>query len=188
MYYFNSKDKHSAISFAHKLQAMTDTFINNYNYSEIVIICIGTDCSTGDSLGPLIGYKLSRRTLSSLHIYGTLANPIHALNLEENLRKLKRLHSNALFIAVDASVGTSSHVGYVTLSDSPLLPGLGVHKSLPPVGDISITGIVNVSGMSDSLSLHVTRLSVVMRLADLICSGIAFLELCHRSSDLINGV
>ena len=49
---------------------------------EIIFICIGTDRCTGDSLGPLIGYKSKKffKSLSkhSIFIYGTLESPIHS--------------------------------------------------------------------------------------------------------------
>ena len=68
----------------------------------------------------------------------------------------------------------SAHIGYVTLSEGPLRPGLGVKKELPDVGDIHITGIVNFSGMMESLLLQTTRLSMVMQLADVISKAILY--------------
>ena len=59
------------------------------NYRKVVIICIGTDRSTGDSLGPLIGTFLEEVGLQRFHLYGTLDEPVHAINLEE---KLKQIH------------------------------------------------------------------------------------------------
>nr|WP_054754135.1 DUF1256 domain-containing protein [Piscibacillus salipiscarius] len=44
----------------------------------IIILCIGTDRSTGDSLGPFIGHYLSLKPLSKLHVYGTIDQPVHA--------------------------------------------------------------------------------------------------------------
>lgn len=186
MYYFNSGESYSSIRFGEKLSAMTENFINEYGFQEIVLLCIGTDCSTGDSLGPMIGYKLTKKTTPGFLIYGTLARPVHALNLQETIAHIKKHHDNALVIAVDASIGTSSHVGYVTLSDSPLKPGLGMKKNLPEVGHISITGIVNTSGVMDSLVLQSTRLSTVMNIADCICSGITFMKLRRRSTYLVD--
>lgn len=80
-------------------------------------------------------------------------------------------------IAIDASLGTKSHVGFLTVSKGALEPGLGVHKSLPPVGDISITGIVNIAGAFDHFLLQSTRLATVVQMADSIVSGIL---LAHR--------
>ncbi len=72
----------------------------------------------------------------------------------------------------DASLGQKKHLGYVTIADGALYPGAGAQKELPPVGDIHITGIVNISGVLEQLTLQTTRLSTVISLADTITQGI----------------
>ena len=62
--------------------------------------------------------------------------------------------------------------GYVTIADGALYPGAAVQKELPPVGDIHITGIVNIAGVLEQLTLQTTRLSTVISLADTITQGI----------------
>ena len=54
----------------------------------IIFLCIGTDRSSGDSLGPLIGYKLKSIKNSKFYIYGSLENPIHSLNIEQIIEKI----------------------------------------------------------------------------------------------------
>lgn len=142
-------------------------------WTDIVFICIGSDRITGDSLGPMIGHQLSHYHWDHIYIYGTLSVPVHALNLTETLTQLKTKHPRALFIAVDASLGSKKHVGYITVSTGPLYPGAGVHKELPSVGDLSITGILNTSGAFEHLLLQTTRLSSVVQMADTITAGIA---------------
>ncbi|MNY42755.1 hypothetical protein D3C86_1776740 [compost metagenome] len=51
-------------------------------------------------------------------------------------------------------------------------PGAGVNKQLPPVGDIHMTGIVNVGGFMEYFVLQNTRLSLVMQLGDKIVSAV----------------
>lgn len=147
------------------------------NFQELVILCIGSDRITGDSLGPLVGHSLAKVRLPHTHIYGTLARPVHALNLNETVDMLYRQHPHSLIVAIDASLGNRNHLGFLTVSKSALEPGLGVRKKLPPVGDISITGIVNTSGTFDHFLLQTTRLATVVRMADSIVSGIL---LAHR--------
>ena len=53
-----------------------------------------------------------------------------------------------------------------------LIFGIGTGKSLPQVGDIYITGIVNESGINNIATLQTTHLNTVMRLADFISSGL----------------
>ncbi|WP_407690426.1 spore protease YyaC [Salipaludibacillus neizhouensis] len=132
----------------------------------IVIVCIGSDRSTGDSLGPLIGTKLLERQCPLFSIYGSLSSPVHAKNLEETMITIKTLHDNPYIIAVDACLGRTTSVGYMTVADGPVKPGAAVQKSLQPVGDIHMTGIVNVSGYMEMLVLQNTRLSLVMDMAE----------------------
>ena len=142
-------------------------------WSELVFLCIGSDRVTGDCLGPYIGHQLTRQLdVQDIYIYGTLKAPVHALNLEKISQRIRHLHPDGLVIAIDASLGQKKHLGYVTIADGALYPGAGVQKELPPVGDIHITGIVNIAGLLEQLTLQTTRLSTVVSLADTITQGI----------------
>jgi putative sporulation protein YyaC len=138
----------------------------------IVIVCIGTDRSTGDSLGPLIGTLLAEKKITSFHVYGTLDNPIHAVNLVEKLVEITTIHVDPYIIGIDACLGRSKHVGVIQVGLGPVKPGAGVNKELPAVGDIHITGIVNVSGFMEFFVLQNTRLNLVMKMAKTIANGI----------------
>ncbi len=143
----------------------------------IVILCIGTDRATGDCLGPLVGEHLYHRIrlfgkAFPCQLYGTLETPVHAVNLEDTITNIYAQHDDPYIIAVDAALGTNAHVGYITVSPYAIVPGKGVNKKLPAIGDLSITGIVNLSGMSGSALLQSTRLNTVMKLSRTIASGI----------------
>lgn len=140
---------------------------------EVVILCIGTDRSTGDALGPLTGSKL--KTLHHHpYIYGTLDDPVHATNLPAMIKFIKVNFANPFVIAVDACLGRLESVGCVSLGRGPVKPGAAVNKELPPVGDAYITGIVNVGGFMEHLVLQSTRLNLVIKMADIIAHGLAF--------------
>ncbi len=139
---------------------------------DIVIVCIGTDRSTGDSLGPLIGSKLLEKKLTSFHVYGSLEDPVHAVNLEEKTAKIFEKHVNPFIIAIDACLGKSTSVGVISIADGPVKPGAAVNKKLSPVGDIHITGIVNVGGFMEYMVLQNTRLHFVINMAEKIADSI----------------
>jgi putative sporulation protein YyaC len=142
-------------------------------FDNIVVLCVGTDRSTGDCLGPLVGEKLKRNYfLKEANVFGTLKEPVHAKNLEENIDYIYKNIHNPLIIAIDASLGKNENVGKVNLFKGSLFPGAGVNKNLRPVGDISITGIVNISGFMEYIVLQNTRLSLVMQMADVISLGL----------------
>lgn len=145
-------------------------------YEEMVLLCIGTDRSTGDALGPIVGHKLSHSLLkyNYIHLYGTLDEPVHAKNLKEKTDHIYDSLNNPFIIAIDACLGNMERVGYITINEGPLKPGAGVNKSLPAVGDISITGIVNLGGYMEYLVLQNTRLSLVMKMADTLVKSIKY--------------
>lgn len=138
----------------------------------LVVVCVGTDRSTGDSLGPLIGSKLEEWSLPDINVYGTLDSPVHALNLDECLASIKKAHPNSGVLAIDACLGKAESIGYISLKAGPLKPGTGVNKTLPSVGDYHVIGVVNVGGFMEYFVLQNTRLSLVMKMAQVISEGI----------------
>ena len=164
-FYCNAFDKNASLQLKKQLHHLINE--KQAKNNTIVILCIGTDRATGDCLGPLVGNKL-KKELPYIPVYGTLQNPVHALNLEETIREIYRDYQNPFIIAIDASLGVPEYIGYATISQKPLLPGKGVNKKLPAIGNLSITGIVNVAGFPNSILLQSTRLHTVMTLADCI--------------------
>jgi len=137
-----------------------------------VVFCIGTDRSTGDCLGPLVGSLLEERRPPGLFIHGTLAEPVHAANLTEVLGLVRSRYPRPRVLAVDACLGALDSVGKITLGPGAIRPGAGVNKHLPPVGDLHITGVVNVGGFMEYFVLQNTRLHLVVRLARVIADGL----------------
>lgn len=152
----------------------------------IVFVCIGTDRSTGDSLGPLVGTLLEEKKLESFYVYGTLDEPVHAVNLADRLEEIKALHSDPYIIGIDACLGRNKNVGAIQVGQGPVKPGAGVNKELPPVGELHITGIVNVSGFMEFYVLQNTRLNLVMKMAKTIANGIYQAGLLYNKQSWTN--
>lgn len=176
IYYFDSGMGFEAEACASTLHDLIRGIAREKGKDGVVFLCIGTDRSTGDSLGPLIGYKLKEQRIRNARIVGTLDCPVHAMNLEQSVAMVNLRYPNHVIVAVDASVGSQDHVGYITLGKGALRPGLGVSKQLQEVGDLFITGIVGGCGSYDPLMLQSVRLSVVMKMADCICESIFLVE------------
>ena len=177
---------------------MPNTYLNIKNFllknlnhvvlsnREIIFLCIGTDRCTGDSLGPLVGHKLKALIpKGKFYVYGTLENPVHSKNLVSVLDKIYASFSDPYIVAIDACLGKINNIGKVFIENKPLSPGLALNKDLPKVGDLSITGIVNISGKFEFLVLQNTRLYVVMNLAEVIYKGILHFALSALKLDNI---
>jgi putative sporulation protein YyaC len=138
---------------------------------DIVIVNIGTDKCIGDTLGPLVGTLLQDNGYY-LPLYGTLDNPVHAVNLEDKIKEINTKHPNSFIIAIDACLGHLDNIGNIYIQDEPLNPGKGVGKSLPSVGNIAIKGIVDSIDMADIFSMRTIRLNLVMNMAKVIAQVI----------------
>ncbi len=125
---------------------------------KVLFLCIGTDRSTGDALGPLIGSQLSESRLFPFQVVGTLEDPLHALNLEQTVEIISSRYPEAFVVAIDACLGKSDSVGHFLIQNGPLHPGKAVGKDLPSVGDLSIKGVVNIGGFMEHSVLQSTRL------------------------------
>lgn len=129
-----------------------------FHYENILFLCIGTDRSTGDALGPLTGSQLSELKKFPYPVIGTLEEPLHALNLEQQLSEIHSENPDAFIVAIDACLGKGTSIGQLLFQNEPVYPGQAVGKALPAVGDVAIKGVVNVSGFMEHAVLQSTRL------------------------------
>jgi putative sporulation protein YyaC len=170
-----------------------DIFLNKIQgnldeYRHLIILCIGTDRATGDSLGPITGHKLVSTVNSGMvSILGTLEKPVHAKNIRQTLDYIEAAYEDPFIAAIDACLGKPESVGYITIGEGPVNPGAGLSKALPTVGNVSITGIVNVATGMDFAVLQNTRLHLVMKMAEVIHDGINLgLENYQKSCSRLN--
>ncbi|MFW6242934.1 MAG: spore protease YyaC [bacterium] len=141
------------------------------NDKELIILCIGTDRATGDALGPLIGTELFKNKVNCT-VIGNIDEPCHSQNLNEIIDNINEKYNDRFIVAIDAALGKQSSIGFIEVSNGPISPGNGVGKNLPEVGDISIVGVVNFSGYMELEVMRSTRLSVVMKMSNIISQSL----------------
>ena len=185
LYYYDTSDGFEAARLAARLYSMLKEELQRAQKENVLFLFIGTDRSTGDSLGPLIGHQLYRKGLRHITVVGTLEYPVHAMNLEDTLYLVRERYPDHLVVAVDASVGKTCHVGCVTLGRGALRPGLGVSKNLQAVGDLFITGVVSGGSSRDPMMLQSIRLGMVMHMAECISDSICLVEKLWESLSLV---
>lgn len=127
----------------------------------IVMLCIGTDRSTGDAFGPLLGSRLERDGWP--HVRGTLREPCDADRLPDVLAGLP---AGKAVIAFDACLGSQANVGRFSVARGPLLPAEAVGKRLPEAGHYSAAAIVAARTAKPYFALMTAPLSLVMDMAE----------------------
>ncbi len=143
-----------------------------FHHENLVFCCIGSDRSTGDALGPLTGSLLSNYISFPYKIIGSLDQPLHALNLRETVESLQSQSTTPFVVAIDACLGEQRRIGEILFQTGPLLPGKAVKKELPPIGDVSIKGIVNFGGFMEHTILQTTRLNVTYEMSNRIARSL----------------
>ncbi|MEH7074641.1 spore protease YyaC [Neobacillus drentensis] len=180
MWPFDSKRKtieHSGRSCFYSVEKTADgneyhEFVNrlkgvlNNTSREVVFLCVGSDRSTGDSLGPIVGTKLQENGIP-FPVYGTLEKPVHALNLKRVLKEIHQTHQDPFILGIDACLGDEPQIGFIFLKEGSLIPGIAVNKKLPSVGEYHMKAVVNyLDALYPAQSLNNTRLFTVMMLAE----------------------
>nr|WP_106782046.1 spore protease YyaC [Lysinibacillus timonensis] len=153
---------------------LSDLFLNHipFDHEEIIFCCIGTDRSTGDSLGPLTGSFLTSYHSFPFKVIGTLENPLHAVNLPSTVDEIQQSSTPPFVVAIDACLGSENNIGQIIVHEGPLLPGKAVKKELPAIGNVSVKGIVNVGGFMEMLVLQNTRLKTTYSMSDKIARAL----------------
>lgn len=132
----------------------------------LVFLCIGTDCSSGDSLGPLTGTLLQEAGFP--FVVGTLERPCDAETWKECVGEIP---SGCAVVAVDACLGQASSVGLFQIGNRPLEARSSLGLPLSPMGDYSIAAIVNGASGNPYRVLQMTPLGRVLAMARQIVSA-----------------
>lgn len=135
---------------------------------QLLFFCIGTDRSSGDSFGPVVGSLLQLEGYP--HVRGTLQQPCDANTL---LYQLGHIPPGKTVIAIDACLGLdAASVGKFQVSQGPIKPGQSIGRGLPDVGDYSIGGIVNIHEGQAYRVLQSTSLFRVLQMAQQLVTAI----------------
>lgn len=132
-----------------------------YRPDELLFLCIGTDRSSGDAFGPLVGSRL--KAAGFPHVVGTLEKPCDATNLE---RIISALPDGLTVVAFDACLGKPGSVGKLLAIRAALTPAGSMKGSFAPVGDYSIAAVVNIHGPKPYQALQTASLGLVLRLVE----------------------
>lgn len=127
---------------------------------QLTFLCIGTDRSSGDSLGPWVGTLLMEQGFT--RVVGTLEFPCDADSLPKLVPKLDEMGT---IVAIDACLGRSENVGAYFVKNGPLVPAQSVGRSFGAIGSYSIAAIVNAISPKPYWTLQSTSLFRVMGMA-----------------------
>lgn len=162
--YFSVKETTAGLEFNEFVNKLTEVLRNTSR--EVIFLCVGSDRSTGDSLGPIVGTML-KETDIPFPVYGTLEKPVHALNINKILKEIHQIHNDPFILGIDACLGDEEQIGFIFLKEGSLIPGKAFNKKLPHVGKYHMKAVVNyLDPLAPAQSLNNTRLFTVMMIAE----------------------
>lgn len=151
--------------------------VSKNEYDKIIFFCVGTDRVTGDSFGPIVGYKLRYlfKDVEEVEIYGDLDENICANNANDIIKHIRSKYKNPFIIAIDSAISKKDNIGKIVIENSGMHLGKALNKKINYIGNLSIKGIVsqnvNIPQYNFKL-LQNTSLGLVMNMADVVSSGI----------------
>ena len=91
---------------------------NNLEISKLIFLCIGTDRVTGDSFGPLVGYKLKYlfKNEKNVEIIGSLDDIICRHNIVNIINNIENMYDEPFLIAIDAAISNKTDIGRIVVS------------------------------------------------------------------------
>lgn len=137
------------------------------NNCDIVVLCIGSNNSTGWSMGSIVGSMLKDKGIPNVH--GTLDKTINEENLIKNLFQIKIKYTNPFIIAISSDLGDIDDIDSIILRNEALNCELLYSFK---VGNLSIKGIVNKLDYDCLAQMRNADLFSVYSMAKVISSGI----------------
>lgn len=147
------------------------------NNKKIVFVCIGTNKITGDSLGALIGSNLNKLLINNkeIDIIGNFEKPIHALNIEENMKYINSKYKDKFVIVIDSAISRKDLVGKIFVTKSKMKLNKGKNEEKLELGDISIKYSIceDLKDRNKNLqSLKQVPIQLIVDLSNIISLGI----------------
>ena len=115
-----------------------------------VIVCVGTDKISGDSLGPMVGSML-RAAGVPCPVYGVEGTTVNGVNLDRYRDFLARCYADVPVIAVDAALGEPDEVGQIRYRRGGVCAGGALGRRSEGLGQLAVLGVVGRRG-EDALS------------------------------------
>lgn len=139
--------------------------VANRGEREVVIVCFGTTAISGDALGPMVGSLLTQKYDIPAFVYGTEESNLNGKNMSQWLDFIKTVHKDALFVAVDASLGKQDKIGQIVVRDDGVCPS-GVTGKSARFGDVGVLGVVAANRGDALMQLMCVSPVEVSKLAD----------------------
>lgn len=148
----------------------------NQKFSEVVILCIGTNKLIGDSIGPVVGQKLKEEKMKeTVYIYGDMNETINFKNAKEKIENIFKTYQKPFIITIDSALGTKTMVSKIVVNKGIVRLGKSLGRSICYPSHIIIKGVVGEykNTFEDNIKiLNEVNQELIWYLSDIMAKGI----------------
>ena len=146
-------------------------------FSDIIILCVGSNKVVGDCIGPIVGQKLNKllQNNESIHVYGDMEKTLNLKNAEPIIKKALYEYANPFIITVDSALGRQEMVKKIVVSSGEIKIGNSLGRSINYDSHINIKGVVGEykNTIDENMeTLKLVKPELVMRLSEIVVHGI----------------
>ena len=143
--------------------------ITKKGLNDPIFLCVGNSNVVGDLFGPLCG-EILKTKYKFKYVFGDLKNNITSKNLIETYKFIKSNFPLNPICVIDASLCDVASVGMLKFLPYGCLPACNSNTKV--MGDFSILGCVNVTGISGLMFLRTVKFEMVLSMCEFACFGI----------------
>lgn len=148
----------------------------NQKFSDVVILCIGTNKLIGDSIGPVVGQKLKKEKMKEkVCVYGDLKESINFKNAKTVLEKIFKSYEKPFIITIDSALGTEQMINKIVVNKGIIRIGKSLGRSICYPSHITIKGVVgeNKNTYDDNIKiLNEVEPELIWNLSNIMVDGI----------------
>ena len=148
----------------------------NQKFSEVVILCIGTNKLIGDSIGPVVGQKLKEEKMKEIvYIYGDMKETVNFKNAKEIIEDIFKTYKKPFIITIDSALGTKTMVSKIVVNKGIVRLGKSLGRSICYPSHITIKGVVgeNKNTYEENIKvLNEVSQEMIGYLSDIMTKGI----------------
>lgn len=112
------------------------------DYSNLAILCVGTNKIIGDSIGPIIGSNLKHMENDFMHVFGTTCNPLDFYNARNIINNLYENYEKPYIITIDAALSDKNRKGEIVLNKGFIKIGKALDRSICFYSNTNINCVV----------------------------------------------
>ena len=140
-------------------------------FSDIVILCVGTDKLIGDLVGPIAGQKLKRlfKDFEKITVYGDIKKTVNTTNLNAIISEIIANYDQPFIITIDSALGPREKIETVWVSTGNMNPGSALKKQESCRSNVNFKAVVGENLQNNILNFNVLNSierNVVQRLAN----------------------